>query len=81
MIEKLDDSRKVVGTRRLLKALAAGEIAVVYLADDAEMFIRTQVSEACERAGAKLIVVPAMKELGKACGVEVGTAAAGLRNL
>jgi large subunit ribosomal protein L7A len=79
MMEKLDDSRKVVGTRRLLKALLAGEIAVAYLADDAEMFIRTQIAEACERAGTKLIVVPEMKELGRACGVDVKTAAAGLK--
>ena len=79
MLEKLDDNRKVVGLRRLMKALAQGEIATVYLADDAEMYIRTQVAEACEKAGARLIVVPTMVELGKACGVEVKTAAAGIK--
>ena len=79
MLEKLDDSRKVVGLRRLMKALAQNGIATAYLADDAEMYIRTQVTEACEKAGAKLIVVPTMAELGRACGVEVKTAAAGLR--
>ena len=79
MLEKLDDARKVVGSRRLLKALAAGEIERVYLADDADMFIRTQVQEACEKAGVKLTIVPEMSELGKACGVDVKTAAAGLR--
>ena len=79
MLERLDDARKVVGTRRLLKALANGEIERVYLADDADMFIRAQVQEACEKAGAKLTIVPEMSELGKACGVDVKTAAAGLR--
>ena len=79
MLERLDDSRKVVGTRRLLKALAAGEIAIAYLADDADMYIRTQVQEACEKASVKLTIVPEMSELGKACGVDVKTAAAGLR--
>ena len=79
MLEKFDDVRKVVGTRRLLKALAAGEIERAYLADDADMFIRTQVQEACEKAGVKLTIVPEMSELGKACGVDVKTAAAGLR--
>ena len=53
MLEKLDDARKVVGTRRLLKALAAGEIEKAYLADDADMFIRTQVQQACSEAGRK----------------------------
>ena len=79
MLDKFDDARKVVGTRRLLKALAAGEIERAYLADDADMFIRTQVQEACEKAGVKLTIVPEMVELGKACGVDVKTAAAGLR--
>ena len=79
MLDKFDDTRKVVGTRRLLKALAAGEIERAYLADDADMFIRTQVQEACEKAGVKLTIVPEMSELGKACGVDVKTAAAGLR--
>ena len=79
MLERLDDSRKVVGTRRLLKALAAGEIAIAYLADDADMYIRTQVQEACEKANVKLTIVSEMSELGKACGVDVKTAAAGLR--
>ena len=79
MLDKFDDARKVVGTRRLLKALAAGEIERAYLADDADMFIRTQVQEACEKAGVMLTIVPEMVELGKACGVDVKTAAAGLR--
>ena len=79
MLEKLDDGRKVVGTRRLLKALAAGEIEKVYLADDADMFIRTQVQQACSEAGVKLVVVERMADLGKACGVDVKTAAAGLK--
>ena len=79
MVEKLDNGRKVVGTRRLLKALAAGEIETVYLAADADMYIRTQVTEACDAAHARLVMVPEMAELGRACGVEVKTAAAGLR--
>ena len=32
MLEKLNDSLKVVGTRRLLRAIQAGEIAVAYIA-------------------------------------------------
>ena len=79
MVEKLDNDRKVVGTRRLLKALANSGIETVYLASDADMYIRTQVTQACEAAGARLVMVPEMAELGKACGVEVKTAAAGLR--
>ena len=79
MLDKLDDGRKVVGLRRLMKALEQNAIETVYLADDAEMYIRTQVAEAAGKAGARLIVVPTMAELGKACGIEVKAAAAGLK--
>ena len=80
-MEKLDDARKVVGSRRLLKSLEKGVIETAYLADDADMFLRMQVTEACEKAGVKLIIVNTMVELGNACGVEVKTAAAGIKKL
>ena len=42
MLEKLRNSDKVVGTRRLLRAVLAGEISEVYLASDADLFIVRQ---------------------------------------
>ena len=78
-MDKLDEARKVVGLRSLLKGLAGGTIETAYLADDADMFLRMQVTEACEKANVKLVIVKTMEELGVACGVEVKTAAAGIR--
>ena len=75
-LEKLKNAEKVVGTRRLLRAIAAGE---VYLAMDAGLFIARQVRAACEEAGVRLVEVASMKQLGQACGVEVKTASAGIR--
>ena len=43
MLEKLRNSDKVVGTRRLLRAVLAGEISEVYLASDAASFVTGQV--------------------------------------
>lgn len=79
MLEKLRNSDKVVGTRRLLRAVLAGEIAEVYLAADADLFIVRQVREACNRANVRIVEVDSMKQLGEACGVDVRTASAGIR--
>ncbi len=78
-LEKLKNSDKVVGTRRLLRAIAAGEIGEVYLALDADLFIARQVKEACQKADIRLVEISSMKKLGEACGIEVKTASAGIR--
>ena len=70
-LEKLKNADKIVGTRRLLRALAAGEVSEAYLAMDADLFIARQVREACEKANVRLTEVGSMKELGQACGIEV----------
>ena len=74
MLEKLKNAAKVVGTRRLLRAIQNGEIAEAYVARDADLFIVRQVREACSKAGVRMVEVDTMKELGQACGVEVKTA-------
>ena len=79
MLEKLKNANKVVGTRRLVRAIQAGEIQEAYLADDADLFILRQVKEACQQANVRIVPVETMKALGAACGVEVPTAAAGIR--
>ena len=79
MLEKLKNGSKVVGTRRLLRAIRSGEIAEAYVAQDADLFIVRQVRQACNEAGVRMVEVPNMKELGQACGVEVKTASAGLK--
>lgn len=79
MLEKLKNGSKVVGTRRLLHAIKAGEIELAYIASDADLFIVRQVRAACNEAGVRMVEVDTMKELGQACGVEVKTASAGLK--
>ncbi len=70
--------RKVVGTRQVLRALKAGTLSRVYVANDADTFIYQQVVRAAEDAGVPCARVPSMRELGSACQVEVPAAAAGL---
>jgi large subunit ribosomal protein L7A len=79
MLERLKNSDRVVGTRRLVRAILAGEIEEAYVAQDADLFIVRQVRQACNEAGVRMVEVDTMKQLGEACGVEVKTASAGIR--
>ena len=69
---------RVVGTRQVLRALKAGTLKRVYVADDADTFLFQQVYRAAEAARVPLVRVPSMKELGKACGVSVDAVTAGI---
>ena len=75
---KAAGSRKVVGTKQVLRALKAGTVARVYVCSDADTFIYQQVVRSAEEAGIPCVRAASMKELGMICGVDVPTAAAGL---
>ena len=79
ILDKLKNANKVVGTRRLIRAIQAGEIAEAYIARDADLFNVRQVRQACNEAGVRMVEADSMKLLGEACGVEVPTASAGIR--
>jgi len=78
MLEKLKNARKVVGTKKVLKAVEKGEVAQVFLASDCDLFIYRQVSEACKAHDVPLFQVNSMKELGAASQVAVPTASAAI---
>ena len=71
-------ANRVVGTKQVLRALKAGTIAKVYVANDSDTFQFQRVARAAEDAGVPAIRVESMKELGEACRVAVPTAAAGI---
>ena len=79
MLDKLKNAEKVVGTRRLVRAILAGEIAEAYVAQDADLFILRQVRDACNRMGVRMVEAESMKALGETCGIEVRTASAGIK--
>lgn len=71
-------ARKAVGTKAVLRALKAGEVSRVYVASDTDMFLYQKIIRAVEEAGLRPVQVGSGKELGKACGLEIGSAAAAL---
>ena len=75
----LPDSAKdhiVVGAKQLRKALSNGRALHVFLAENADPAITEPIAEMCEEKGVKFSWVPSMADLGRACGIEVGAAAA-----
>mgnify|MGYP001269038790 CR=1 FL=1 len=79
MLEKLRRGDKVVGSRRLLKAIEADEIAMAYVALDADLLVTKKVIELARQKGLPVVEIDSMKALGEAAGVQVPTAAAGIK--
>ena len=78
MLDELKTQRKVVGMKQLRKALKNGQILRVFLAQDADPRLTDPLAEECAQRNVELIEVSTMKELGVACGIAVGAAAAGI---
>ena len=78
MLEQLNTQRKVVGIKQLRKSLKEGKILRAFAADNADPRLTDPLADECRACGVELIWVPTMAELGKACGISVGAAAAGL---
>lgn len=78
MLEQLKTEAKLVGVKQIRKALARHEVKTVFLAADADPFLTQPIAEACRADGVELISVPSMQELGRACGIQVGSACAAI---
>ncbi len=75
-LEELKDQRVIVGTKQLKKALIRGSVGRVFLAEDADPAITGMLELLCRQCGTEYFWVGRMLDLGRACGIEVGAAAA-----
>ena len=78
MLDELKTQRKVVGIKQLRKSLKEGKVLRAFAAENADPRLTDPLADECRNYGVELIWVPTMAELGKACGISVGAAAAGL---
>lgn len=70
--------KKSVGTKQTIKALEKGLAKKVFVASDAEQHVVKPIIRHCQEKGVPVVTVDSMKDLGKACGIEVGCASAAL---
>jgi len=71
-------SGQVTGLKETQKKLRQGAVSVLYVASDADPALTGPISEEAREQGIEVVVVPSMRELGRACGIEVGAACAAI---
>lgn len=82
MLEELKKApKKTIGTKQTLKAIEKSQAKVVFIAEDAEEHVVSGLREICKEKGIEVVSVATMKELGEACGIQVGAASAAILNL
>lgn len=72
----LSREKTVVGAKQLRKAVVSGRASRVFLAQDADPDLTEPLAALCVEHHIQVTWVPGMASLGKACGIEVGAAAA-----
>ena len=75
-LSDLSKKRIVVGTKQLRKALQKNLARCVFLAENADPIITEPIAAECEKRAIPITWVATMADLGRACGIEVGAAAA-----
>ena len=76
----LSKMKTVVGTKQLKKAVNAGRARYVFLAENADPAVTEPLAELCGKNHIPITWVSRMEDLGRACGIEVGAAAAAVLN-
>ena len=72
----LKSGRVVVGAKQLRKALENGRARFVFMAQNADPALTEPIEALCQQNQVSYAWVRSMQDLGRACGIEVGAAAA-----
>ena len=75
-LAKLRGNKVVVGTKQLKKAVRDDRARCVFLARNADPAVTEPLAELCAEYHIPITWVASMADLGRACGIEVGAAAA-----
>ena len=77
-LQLLSGSPRVVGAKQIRKALNAGTACRVFLARNADPALTEPLAVLCQQKQVELVWIRSMNDLGSACGIEVGAAAAAI---
>jgi large subunit ribosomal protein L7A len=69
-----------IGTKQTTKMVELGKASEVFVAEDADPRMTAKIVNLCKKTGVQVTYVESMKQLGKACGIEVGAATAAIVN-
>ena len=79
-LPNLANQNLVVGAKQLKKAVKAGRVRYVFLAENADPAVTEPLEMLCGDNHIPITWVGRMEDLGRACGIEVGAAAAAVVN-
>ncbi len=74
-LETLNEADVVIGIKQVTKAVKRGLTSEVFIAEDADERVIDPLKLLCDENNITVTQVSTMKELGKACSIEVGAAA------
>lgn len=72
MLDLLKSGNKAIGIKQSLKVVESDNAIIVFIAKDADEKITGSLKELCIAKSVQIEYVDTMKQLGKACGIEVG---------
>ncbi|MDD3652726.1 MAG: ribosomal L7Ae/L30e/S12e/Gadd45 family protein [Desulfotomaculaceae bacterium] len=72
----LSARKKTVGAKQTLKAVERGYAKTVFIAKNADRHVVEPILQMCIEKGIQVNQADSMQTLGRACGIEVGCAAA-----
>ena len=75
-LEALKTAKRVIGIKQVAKAVKREVATEVFIADDADAKVVEPLETLCTEQNVPVSRVSSMKELGTACNIEVGAAAA-----
>ncbi|MDO8685096.1 MAG: ribosomal L7Ae/L30e/S12e/Gadd45 family protein [Clostridiales bacterium] len=79
MLDELKNTRnRTVGLKQTLRAVEKDEVKAIFIARDAEDRIINNVRSICDTKAIEVVYAESMVLLGKTCGIDIGTAVAGL---
>lgn len=74
--EKVAQANKIiVGSKQTVKALKAGEVIELVIAEDADAKVTAELVRIASEMNTAISYVESMKRLGKTCGIAVGASA------
>lgn len=80
MKELKSSKERVVGLKQTLKAINSNVAVRVYIASDADEYIKSSILVACVQKKLEIIYINTMKELGEACGIDISASTAAIVN-
>ncbi len=71
-----NNPKLIIGVKQTTKVLQSDKAFLVFVAKDAEQHVVRRIIELANEKQVQIIFVETMKELGKACNIDVGAATA-----